>query len=69
LYHATGLTGWQRASQDWYPESTGPAPYPPAYSQSTPQDEARMIRSQIEALEANIEAAQQRLTEIETDSE
>lgn len=70
-YYATGLTGWQRAAPGWYPAQAGTAPYPyPApYSEMALQEEAKMIRSQIETLEENIKAAQERLGELETNQD
>jgi hypothetical protein len=67
-YYATGLTGWQRASQDWYPAQSGNASYryPAPHSQMVPQEEAKMIRGQIELLEKNIKTARERLGELET---
>jgi len=61
------LTGWQRAATGWYPGQAGTAPYPyPApYTQMAPQEEAKTIRSQIEALEDNVKAARARLGELE----
>ena len=69
-YYATGLTGWQRAAQGWHPaQSAAPGFYPNFYTQMAPQEEAKMIRSQIEQLERNIEAARERLDELETNQD
>jgi hypothetical protein len=69
-YYATGLTGWQRAAAGWYPAQAAASGYSSApYSQIPKEEEARMIRSQIEALEQNIEAARQRLEELEANQE
>jgi len=70
-YYATGLTGWQRAARGWYPAQAGtvPYPYPAPYTQMAPQEEAKMIQNQIETLEENIRAAQERLGELETNQD
>lgn len=69
-YYATGLTGWQRAAQGWYPaQSAAPEFYPNSYSQMAPQEEARMVRSQIEKLEQDIKAGRDRLGELETNQD
>ena len=69
-YYATGLTGWQRAAQGWYPtQSAAPEYYPNPYSQMAPPEEAKMIRSRIERLEQDIQAARERLGELETNQD
>lgn len=69
-YYATGLTGWQRASQGWpQAQSAAPELHQNSYSQMAPQEEAGMIQSQIEELERNIKAARERLDELETNQE
>jgi hypothetical protein len=69
-YYATGLTGWQRAAQGWYSaQSAAPGFYGNSYSQMAPQEEAKMIRSQIGQLEQNIKEARERLEELETNQD
>jgi len=69
-YYATGLTGWQRAAGGWYPaQSAAPEFYPNSYSQMTPPEEAKMVRSRIEKLEQDIKAARDRLGELETNQD
>lgn len=69
-YYATGLTGWQRAAQSWYPaQSAASEFYPNPYNRMAPQEEARMVRSQIEKLEQDIKAARDRLGELETNQD
>jgi hypothetical protein len=66
-YYATGLTGWQRAAQGWYPaQSAATDIYPNSTMQTTPQEEAGILRSQIEQLERNIEVARKRLEDLES---
>ena len=68
-YYATGLTGWQRAAQGWYPAQSAAEFYPNSYSQMAPPEEAKMIRGQIERLEQDIKAARERLGELETNQD
>jgi hypothetical protein len=81
-YHATGLTGWQRAGMGW-PPGRGPAgrgyapwfygpdftpPYPPAYGGWSREQELEMLQGQVKAMEESLKAAQERIAEIESDS-
>jgi hypothetical protein len=64
------LTGWQRAAQGWYPAlSAATDSYPNSYTQMAPEEETKTIRSQIEQLEKNIRAAQERLGELESNQD
>jgi len=73
-YYATGLTGWQRAAA-WPggmgfaapPYGTGyPQGYGPAYSRD---DELRMLRDHVHGMEEGLEAARERLAELERAAE
>ena len=73
-YYATGLTGWQRAAAGLPPFAGGLAGgpaggYAAPYSGTTPEEETKMIRNQIELMEENLEAARKRLEELEADRE
>ena len=43
--------------------------YPNSYTQMAPQEEAKMVRSQIERLEQNIKTARERLGELDASKE
>lgn len=64
-YYATGLTGWSPARRP-YAAPIAPYPYPVPFSQMPPEEEANVIRNQIEMMEEDIKAAQERLGELET---
>jgi hypothetical protein len=69
-YYATGLTGWQRAAQGWYPAQPAAQDFfHNSYTQMAPQEESRLIRSRIELLEQNIKAARDRLDELESNQD
>jgi uncharacterized protein YycO len=54
--------------QGWYPTRAGAAGwFPNSYTEMTPQEEATMIRKQIEMMEQNIGTAKERLEELESD--
>ena len=61
-YYATGLTGWQRGAMPFYPTA---APFAFPGVQETPQQEADALKSQIQLMEENIKAAQERIKELE----
>ena len=71
-YYATGLPGWQRSAAGWapamhpYTTPNAPSPYPVPSFQIPPEEEAKMIRNQIEMMEEDIKAARERLGELET---
>jgi hypothetical protein len=66
MFHATGLTGWQRAvaeeqaSGEPAPSTTAPPP-----SQQAEQSELTRLREQAGELSRSLEAIQNRLAELE----
>jgi hypothetical protein len=70
-YHATGLTAWQRgaaglpAGGGFVPAPYGgefPSGYGPGYSRD---EELRMLREHVQGMEGGLEAARERLAELE----
>jgi hypothetical protein len=77
-YHATGLTGWQRGAGGvpvgWgfappfggeLPPGYGPE-YGPGYSQEA---ELRFLHDQVKSMEGGLEAARERLAELEKEAQ
>jgi hypothetical protein len=69
-YHATGLTGWQRASMGW-PTWGAAVPRaavypPPAPAAVGPQQELDALKGQAEYLEDALEGVRKRMQEIES---
>lgn len=67
VFHATGLTGWQRAGMGYPAWGAGPAwgataPFAPAYG---PDQELNALKAQAEYLEDSLEGIRQRMTELE----
>ena len=78
-YYATGLPGWQRAGMGW-PAYGGFAPWhyapgsaPPAWAAYGPdysrEQELSMLQGQVKAMEEGLKAAQERIAELESESE
>jgi len=75
-YYATGLPGWARAAQGlpaWggqraYPYYGAPytQPYNPWSAEITPQQEAEMLKEQARAMQEEIKAINDRITELES---
>jgi hypothetical protein len=65
-YWATGLTGWQRGAMPMAPYAYGPpaAPYQPTRNQ-----ELSMLRSQVTLMQDSLESAQERIQELEKESD
>jgi len=64
-FQATGLTGWQRAGMGW------PAGGYPAYGvpQPTAEQELGALREQVKYMEESMKEAQERIRELEKDSD
>lgn len=60
-FHATGLTGWQRAGMGWQ--------WPPvaSYQGPTPEQELSMLRNEAKAMEAAVAETQDRIRELENE--
>lgn len=57
-FHATGLTGWQRAAMG--------APVPSeATAEPTTDEEKQILESQVDAMQSQLEAIKKRLAELE----
>ena len=73
-YHATGLTGWQRASSG-LPAFGSPPAYPlpyttPTFTPSMTKDqELDMLKGQAEYFEDTLEGIKERMVELETKTE
>lgn len=77
-YHATGLTGWQRAAAGW-PAVQGFGPgafadphvpvYAPAYPGLSREQELGVLRGQAEAMEQSLKEAQERIAELESETQ
>ena len=70
-YHATGLTGWQRA-QMGYPAFGGVAPVAPAYAPPSgqplsPQRELEALKGQAEYFEDALDGIRKRIAELESE--
>lgn len=65
-YWATGLTGWQRAAMAAPPYAFGP---PPAPFQPNPDQELSALRAQVKLMQDNLKGAQERIQELEKDTE
>ena len=61
LFHATGQPGWMR-SGGYAP----PAGYPAPYQQADPDMEKRALKSQAEALKAELNFIEKRLAEVDS---
>jgi|DewCreStandDraft_4_1066084.scaffolds.fasta_scaffold12315_7 hypothetical protein len=59
-YHATGLTGWQRAQ--WWPS------WWPSFSGPTREQEAAALKSQADRLDGILKSIRQRIEELEAKS-
>jgi len=66
-YHATGLTGWQRAAMGWPGPYSYPAPPPQPYQPSADQELAA-LRNQVKYMEQGIKEARERIEELETEA-
>lgn len=80
-FWATGLTGWQRAAMGWPaygmpapvpPNPAAPyptAPYPTAPYQPTAEQELAALREQVKFMEDGVKEAQERIRELEKETE
>jgi hypothetical protein len=59
MFHATGLTGWERAAAD-VPDDTATVASP----DSPPQSELQMLQTQVETAAATLHQIRQRLDEL-----
>lgn len=61
MYYATGQPGWMPTG------TTPPYGYPAAYPQPDPEAEKQALKSQSEALQAELDSIKKRLAEIESE--
>ena len=66
MYYATGLTGWQRANPG-YPVNSGygGVSYMPPQPEMSGADERDMLNRNIEAMQAQLQEAQNQLADLE----
>ncbi|MFW6061902.1 MAG: DUF5320 domain-containing protein [Planctomycetota bacterium] len=68
-YHATGLTGWQRAAGG-YPAAWGPMPTgPAAASEPSREEQIDALQQQAEALRRTMDEVQRRIDELHSQGE
>jgi hypothetical protein len=62
MFHATGLTGWQRAAAGW-PVPVGVSPY----AESTKEQELEALKRQADYFETTLGGIRKRLQELEVE--
>jgi len=63
MYYATGLPGWARGGG-----YAAPYPYPAPYTEPDPEVQKQALKSQADALQAQLDLVMKRLTDLETGS-